>query len=287
MARIRTIKPEFWSSPSMRGADPWARLLFIAMWNWADDTGRGTANVRELAAFAFPDDEDPLAPTVAELPSLLAEVRGRWDVIFYEVSGRRYYAIPSWEGHQRNERRAKSRHPAPDEGKEYDPGPPDQGKRRGTRKSTEVPSHIDGSTAHTHGRSGPGTGEQGNRGTGETDSLRSSGATAPTEVTDITPRVVVSAWVEAMNANEVAPTQGMRNQVGKLAKELLANNDPDRVMAAARQAGAKGYATIDRELTAMAGRPLRAVNGIRFPAPGYDENGDPLRDPKTGAWMER
>ena len=267
----------------MRGADPWARLLYIAMWNWADDSGRGTANPRELAAFAFPDDEDPIAPTVAELPSLLAEVRGRWGVIFYEVGGRRYYAIPAWEKHQRNERKANSRHPAPDEGTQYDPGPSDQGKRPDRRKASEVPSHSGGNTVQSNGRSGPGTGEQGNRGTGETDSLRSSGAHAPTEL--ITAHAVVAAWVEAM---DVAPSQGQRNQVGKLAKELLANNDPHRVLAAARQAGAKGFATIDRELTAMAARPLRAVAGGRqFPAPGYDQNGDPLRDPKTGVLMER
>jgi hypothetical protein len=151
----------------MRGADPWARLLFIAMWNWADDCGRGTANNRELAAFAFPDEEDPIAPTAAELPSLLTEVRGRWGVIFYEVGGRRFYAIPTWDVHQRNERRAKSRHPGPEEGTEYDPDPSDQPKLNGQRRFTEVPSHRVGSSVAVRGSSVPGTGEQGNRGTGE------------------------------------------------------------------------------------------------------------------------
>lgn len=164
MARIRTVKPEFWSSPSMRGANPWARLLFVAMWNWADDTGRGTANVRELAAFAFPDDEDPIAPTAAELPSLLAEVRGRWDVAFYEVGGRRYYAIPSWDDHQRNERRAQSRHPGPDTGTPYDPGPPEQDKRSELRKVAELPTQDRGTSDASDGSSVSGTGEQGNRG---------------------------------------------------------------------------------------------------------------------------
>lgn len=171
MPRIRTIKPEFWSSPSMRGANPWARLLYVAMWNWADDAGRGTANVRELAAFAFPDDEDPLAPTVTELPSLLKEVAERWDVAFYEVSGRRYYAIPSFDLHQRTERKAQGRHPGPEEGTPYDPGPSDQAKhasrRNVARNATDLPSPSGGTSVTAEGSSESGTGEQGNRGTGE------------------------------------------------------------------------------------------------------------------------
>jgi hypothetical protein len=164
MARIRTIKPEFWSSPSMAGLNPWGRLLFIALWNWADDTGRGTANPKELAGFAFPNDDEIGA---AELPTLLAEIRGRFGVVFYEVAGRRYYAIPTWEKHQRNERRAKSRYPAPEDGIEYDPGPqspPDQPKSEAPQFVTEVPAEIVGTSDAAHGSSGPGTGEQGNRG---------------------------------------------------------------------------------------------------------------------------
>lgn len=79
----------------------------------------------------------------------------------------------------------------------------------------------------------------------------------------------MAAWVEAMAENDTTPTAGMRAQVGKLARELLAGNDTNRVLAAARQAGRKGYATIDRELAAMNGRPAVAGTGQR-------------RDPKTG-----
>lgn len=164
MPRIRTIKPEFWSSPGVAGANPWVRLLFIAMWNWADDHGRGTANVKELAAFAFPHDDDPEAPTSAELPCMLAEVAERFAVVFYEADGRRYYAIPSWDDHQRNERRALSRHPAPEVGTPYNPDPRDQRIPNAWRKMTAVSDQTHGSSAPTDGSSGPGTGEQGNRG---------------------------------------------------------------------------------------------------------------------------
>ncbi|EUA31270.1 bacteriophage gp78 domain protein [Mycobacterium xenopi 3993] len=43
MPRIRTIKPEFWDSPDTAAADLRTRLLYIAMWNWADDYGIGDA----------------------------------------------------------------------------------------------------------------------------------------------------------------------------------------------------------------------------------------------------
>jgi hypothetical protein len=279
------------------------------MWNWADDTGRGTANVRELAAFAFPDELDPIAPTVIDLPFLLAEVRSRWDVAFYEVGGRLYYAIPSWDNHQRNERKAKSRYPAPEEGFPHDPDPHSGGTSVHLRRSaaedsarstegfdgllhspvqptkttspgshqngssgrpseprktaphqekSELPSHSVGTSVATHGSSAIGTGEQGNRGTGELTELSlrsSSGAEAPRAAPGpITAQTVTAAWVEAVQANGTEPSGAQKGQVAKAAKELLNRNSPDRVLEAARAAGAKGYVQIDRELTVMNGR---------------------------------
>ncbi|GAA4928929.1 hypothetical protein GCM10023224_05370 [Streptomonospora halophila] len=127
MARIRTIKPEFWSSPGIETISPWARLLFIAMWNWADDAGRGTCQLRELQSFAFPLDEEAPVATMGGFRQALAEVRDQFGVVFYKVGGRPYYAIPSWKRHQRNERTAQSRFPAPEEGEPWDFMPPDRG----------------------------------------------------------------------------------------------------------------------------------------------------------------
>ena len=148
MARIRTIKPEFWDSPDTAKAGPWARLLFIALWNWADDYGRGTANMKELEGFAFPNDDqftDRSGNTV-QFRELVAEVSECFGVLFYTVDGRPFYAIPSWEQHQRNERRAKqSKYPSPQVR---------DGVAETPCNDTEIPNS-----------SGPGTGEEGNRGT--------------------------------------------------------------------------------------------------------------------------
>jgi len=148
MARIRQIKPEFWSSPSTASASAVARLLFIAMWNWADDSGHGTANMKELEGFAFPHDD------VAELSGgkcrnfrhCVAEVSGSFGVVFYNVRGRLYYEIPSWQNHQRNERLAKGKFPLPHEGeivdmtRDLDPNVGD------SRKVSEVPTQSYGSS---------------------------------------------------------------------------------------------------------------------------------------------
>lgn len=56
MARIRTIKPEFWTSEQVMNCSRDARLLFIGLWNFCDDYGRHPANSKQLKALIFPDD---------------------------------------------------------------------------------------------------------------------------------------------------------------------------------------------------------------------------------------
>lgn len=92
--------------------DPFARLLYIAMWNFADDYGVGVANPRELLGFAFPLDEDI---TVAQLRGWLADIGRVYGVVFFEVERRAYYAIPSWDRHQKIDHRSARKKPEPPE----------------------------------------------------------------------------------------------------------------------------------------------------------------------------
>jgi hypothetical protein len=48
MARIRTVKPEFWTSEQVMELSPLARLAFIGMWNFCDDAGVHTASAKRL-----------------------------------------------------------------------------------------------------------------------------------------------------------------------------------------------------------------------------------------------
>ncbi len=161
--RIRSIKPEFWSSPNLP-PDPWVRLLFIAMWNWADDSGVGTANERELLGFAFPNDDEI---TVEDLRRMLVEIRRVFGVEFYTVGGRPYYSIPSWETHQKFDRRSKGKHPSLDLAETY--------LYQGECNTDEL---IRGNPTSIRRDSVAGTGEQGNRGTAE----RRKGRTPPPPV---------------------------------------------------------------------------------------------------------
>jgi hypothetical protein len=170
LARIRTIKPEFWSSPGHKGRGPWVRLLYIAMWNWADDFGRGTASPKELGGFAFPEDEN-ISPT--DVRRMLGEIQRAYDVVFYEVAGRPYYFIPSWEKHQKIDRRSQPRYPAPEDGTPFDPDPPRVPDATSDLREVRLSADLAGgsadpaeSTAEAAGVSAleVGTGDQGNRG---------------------------------------------------------------------------------------------------------------------------
>jgi hypothetical protein len=58
MARIRTIKPEFWSHPIIGRLDDAAKMLAIALLNMADDEGYFLADPILIRNFARPFDED-------------------------------------------------------------------------------------------------------------------------------------------------------------------------------------------------------------------------------------
>src|SRR5690242_1850141 len=103
MPRIRTIKPDFWDSADTTAASLRVRLLYIAMWNWADDYGIGDGNPMRVIAFAFPGDDIP----ASDYPRLFADVSFAYGVVFFTYERRPYYVIPAWDEHQRTEKKAK------------------------------------------------------------------------------------------------------------------------------------------------------------------------------------
>lgn len=165
MPRIRTIKPEFWSSPDVARASAVARLAYIGMWNWADDYGRGTLNLKELEGFIFPNDDikELSVGTSENFRRVVKEVVDTFGIIIYEVHGRTYYAIPTWADHQRTERKAKSKYPAPEDGENVSDQWSDGSSYTFLRTASEVPTQGGGSSRKPEHRN-RGTGEQGNRG---------------------------------------------------------------------------------------------------------------------------
>lgn len=111
MARIRTIKPSFWSDPRVVSLTRDARLLAVALISFADDDGRFVASVPAIAGYAFPFDNLPNRK-VMEWRDAIAK-SGLIDL--YAVDGLEYGVWPNWKKHQRISKPQPSILPAPED----------------------------------------------------------------------------------------------------------------------------------------------------------------------------
>jgi len=97
MARIRSIKPEYWTSEQVMEVSRDARLLFIGLWNFCDDGGNHPASAKTLKAEVFPGDDDVTASTVMQWVDELIE---QGLLVEYEVDGKEFWHVTGWH-HQR------------------------------------------------------------------------------------------------------------------------------------------------------------------------------------------
>jgi hypothetical protein len=109
MARIRSIKPEFFTSLSIADLDLTARLTFIGLWTQCDDEGRCVDDARLIKAALWPLDDR----TAADVDGDLQAIHQAALIIRYEVEGRRYLAVRGWHEHQRVNRPSPSKIPPP------------------------------------------------------------------------------------------------------------------------------------------------------------------------------
>jgi hypothetical protein len=93
MARIRTIKPEFWTDAALMECSVSTRLLFIGTWNFADDNGNLDRSAKQIKARVFPADAIDCEPLIQQLMThgLLIE---------YAVNGKKYLHIQNFTKHQ-------------------------------------------------------------------------------------------------------------------------------------------------------------------------------------------
>jgi hypothetical protein len=106
MARIRTIKPEFFTSEDIVLLSPMARLFYIALWCEADREGRLVWKPRTFKLRYFPGDD-------CDMEAIAAEVIERELIVLYEVDGVCYAEIPTFAEHQYvNNRESHSNIPA-------------------------------------------------------------------------------------------------------------------------------------------------------------------------------
>lgn len=110
--RIRSIKPQFWRSPDVMELNLFQRLLFIGLWNLADDEGRGVYDPASIAADLFLT-EFSLSPhgVITDVSNAFVEYSKRSMVAVYEAENRHYFQILQWGKHQRVNRATSSQIP--------------------------------------------------------------------------------------------------------------------------------------------------------------------------------
>jgi hypothetical protein len=104
MARIRTIKPEFWQNEQLAGLPEHARLLAIALLNHSDDEGYFLASPQLVRAACFPFEEHSknVLRSIQELSSIgYIEVR--------DSSGKAIGRVCKFLDHQRIDKAQKSK----------------------------------------------------------------------------------------------------------------------------------------------------------------------------------
>lgn len=120
MARIRSIKPEFWTDEKVVKLSPLARLLFIGLWNFADDEGRMVYSPSRIKMQVLPSDS-------ADISELLGEIRRKKLVVVYTESRQIpptfsdfdsledetvYLQVVKFDKHQKIDKRTKSKLPS-------------------------------------------------------------------------------------------------------------------------------------------------------------------------------
>lgn len=105
MARIRTIKPDFWRHEQLSEMPEATHMLAAALLNYADDEGYFNANPKLVQAECCPLRE----PSVSIQDSLAALASIGYLVLGKGADGRAYGAIAKFTTHQRVNRPAKSK----------------------------------------------------------------------------------------------------------------------------------------------------------------------------------
>ncbi len=93
MARIRTIKPEFFTSEDIVCLSPLARLFYVSLWCESDRAGRFEWKPKTFKLRYLPGDS-------CDVDMLAQELFDAGLVILYEANGKTYAEIPTFEKHQ-------------------------------------------------------------------------------------------------------------------------------------------------------------------------------------------
>lgn len=112
MARIRQLKPEFWTDDKIAGLSRDSRLLFLGLLTEADDDGRLVDSPKLLAGSLFPFDDDV---TTKKLTAWLEEIMRIGLVRRYVRGAASYLYVVNFKRHQKIAHPRRSSLPSPDD----------------------------------------------------------------------------------------------------------------------------------------------------------------------------
>ena len=218
--RIRTIKPEFWRSKDVARLSLNARLLFIGLWSYVDDNGVGWDELASIAGDLYADDlvYGDTRATLAMVSRGLQQLSEAHLIVRYTVddpasdyNGRHLLQVTGWGKHQKIDK--------PSLGHRY----PEFSGETADLSAPELPV-FDSSSRDPRETLAPGTGEQGNRGTGE---QRTTGRSAHAD-TPVRPEVEalcdhLADRIEQNGSKRPRITKGWRDA----ARLLLDRDDRD------------------------------------------------------------
>lgn len=149
MARIRTIKPEFWSSEQIVELSTTARLLFIGLWNFCDDAGNHPASARTLKMQVFPGDDF----TAEQISAFVQEMIAAGLIIEYQADTKTYWHVTGWH-HQKIEKPNHKYPPAPGQKFAEQSASGRRPLAPGREKEKEVEKEKEGREKNTPARNG-------------------------------------------------------------------------------------------------------------------------------------
>jgi hypothetical protein len=241
MARIRSIKPEFWKSEAIAKHTFFTRLVFIGLWTYVDDNGVGLDNPKLIVAELFPLEDD-YAKVSRDLRESLASLADAGRIARYTVDGKAYLSITNWAEHQKIDRPAKARYPQRDH--------PDAETTTfatcGNADSTEI---LDAPSMHPRETVARVSLDPISRIRDQGTGIRDQGLFAPpprpTQSTDAPSNAadVVAAYIQgADTAGHDRPAGTLIGRVGRDAKRLITEgHDITKLVAAAEEMGRAGW----------------------------------------------
>lgn len=143
MARIRSIKPDFWTDEKVVELSAFARLLFIGLWNFADDDGRMQYSPKKIKMQIFPAD-------TLDISELFGEIRRESLINIYVVDDIEYLEIVNFSKHQKIDKRTPSKLPKNPNRPEFPRIPTTEGKGRegNGRDKPIVPDQVGDACPH-------------------------------------------------------------------------------------------------------------------------------------------